>query len=203
MTLETPNRGIYFEKGTDFFRTPEGVQLTLREPLHAVEGFRKTGSGTLALGGDIFFGENGEAEPDGTVNQLKVEEGFVKADSKLGASKLAISFAEGTGIEVDLQPMNPDVAEYGLYLTQTNALTPSADTIQVRFAGADSYQPKNERFSICTVPAEVADSVRGKFVLPSKTWSGYHWKIEEDVPEKDFVRFRAANKKSGFTILLQ
>lgn len=61
MTLETPNRGIYFEKGTDFFRTPEGVQLTLREPLHAVEGFRKTGSGTLALGGDIFFGENGEA----------------------------------------------------------------------------------------------------------------------------------------------
>ncbi|MBQ0032610.1 MAG: hypothetical protein KBT68_07390 [bacterium] len=78
MTLDTENRGIYGAGTMMFFETPADVELAVKQPLRLSGGFYKKGAGTLALGAEISFGADGNAEPDGANSQFNVQQGVVK-----------------------------------------------------------------------------------------------------------------------------
>ena len=133
------------------------AQLTMNGRLH------KYGAGTLALGGPLKFGNAESDEPLASSNLLAVAQGFVKPLAADSFNGMEMTFASGTGIKLDINPQDADLRAYGL--RNTKAVTPfvaAGGTIPVSFDVPEGFAaPEEFSVGIVTVPAAIAESVRG------------------------------------------
>ena len=160
MTLATENRGILMKEGA-YIEVERGKTLTLNEPIRVVNGILKKGSGTLAMGGDVTIGENGDSSPNGMNNKLTVQGGTIKAASTNGISKLAFDFASGTKLELDAFPSDDGVRTAGFYFTGDTAFIAADAKIPLDIAFPNGYViDAKVDVVLCTVKSENADSVK-------------------------------------------
>ena len=162
LTLDAENRGILMKHGA-YFEVESGKTLTLKEPIRAVNGILKKGSGTLAIGGDVTFGEDGATSPDGTNNKLTVQAGTIKAGSTNGIAKLAFDFASGTKMEVDAFPSDEGAATAGFYLAGDTPFTIADAKIPLNVAFPEGYKVEADvNVILCTVKSANVATVTNK-----------------------------------------
>ena len=154
MTLQTENRGIY-GSGSFGFKVPDGVTLTVKEPIRAAYNIYKHGTGTLVLGGAISYGADGTGTSmeDGKV--FYVREGAVAALDDAAVAGLNAVFSNATTIVV-----SPDA---GLVNGFTGTLSVLEDIEtgepgKVTVALADDFAPSGGRQPFSAVIATVPDT---------------------------------------------
>lgn len=100
---------------------------------------------------------------------------WVRALSADAFDGLAITFAEGAKLVVDVDASDSGLARYGI--RNVKAATPFASTategmidVELDFDGAEE---KNLTVGICTVPTSVAPAVKSMLRLSKPAWRGY------------------------------
>lgn len=193
MTLDTENRGIYVN-GKGGFLTPEGVELTVLEPLRVKGEIYKKGPGTLALGGAVSFGEDGTD----TSAAFFVREGAVKALADAAVAGFAYTFSGGTAIALDPQAN----LQRGLFgsLATVNPTDKIGVTL-VPPASADAAM----RFAvpICTVP-EGSPDLSETFVLQrAKGYTAQLVKETVEVDSSNYDRYSVLYESKGLTVFIK
>lgn len=214
MTLQTSGRGILVKDVTSGFDTPEGVTLTVLEPIRSVAGVTKRGSGTLALGGGWYLGENGKGTDDGATTSFRLMDGRLKVVDGVTVKGTKV-FVDGTvSLVVDASATDPVVREYGFFNTNPSSWQIAAGQIvNVELEGAAALRQSGAStlcVPICTVSNEgdgsgtqAADRLRG--CLKLLRVPGYKEKIVEDVPaaHQNMIRFAAVYERKGLMILFR
>ena len=173
-TLERENCGIYV---ADYARIVcnEGITLTVKERVTWNGEIKKLGAGTLAWGGEApYFTTNGGTTPVANKNKLVVAEGALRAASSEAFRGVAVTVADGATLAVDVQAdTESDLARYGMDLRPSgSSLAIEASSIRpVVSVPAGMQKPKQA--AICTVSAEAAAALRGKFGVPVASSRAY------------------------------
>ena len=175
ISLAEPTRGVYVGSKARF-NVQEGHALAISSPLAVNGTLVKEGDGELALGGPLCFGSDGTTTtPTEGKNALTVKAGSVRALSADAFDGLAITFAEGAKLVVDVDASDSGLARYGI--RNVKAATPFASTatdgmidVELDFDGAEE---KNLTVGICTVPTSVAPAVKSMLRLSKPAWRGY------------------------------
>lgn len=139
LVVDEPNRGWTVTCGT--LRAPEGVTFTLKSPLTVVTRLVKDGPGTLALG----CATTGEGKP------FTVEAGYLMPLTATCCAPLAVTFADGAGVELDAA-VEGDVRRTGL-VAQSIALE---GTLKATIRDWDACGEAVVRRAILTVPSTTA-----------------------------------------------
>ena len=149
------NRGIL----VDYFarvKVPEGKTLALNRPVTYNGLLRKEDAGTLALGAAARFKDGKEdTPPAANSNLLHVAAGYVKPTAKGALDGLAITFAEGAGLELDAG------TEYGLYDQKAGGSVTGAD-IPVRI-NLGAWAAGRREFGVGVVTADTKDAAEALF----------------------------------------
>lgn len=119
VTLAEPTRGILIRGKGGCFNVRSGLSAVI-VPSVTYDGIaRKTGGGLLALRGEALFADGKETTlPVSGSNMLAVTEGDLKILGKDACNGLALSFAAGTRLVLDLEPGDADLRKYGLRNTK-------------------------------------------------------------------------------------
>ena len=205
MTYNVANRGLFFDEEGEFIETPEGVEFKFMNNVITRKGFRKKGSGTLALGGTVLVGGSpSDATPtgNGERNKLDIDEGYLKSVNTNSYANLHLTFADGTGIAVDAEPSNPAVAEFGLFAPGAGLFV-AGGTVNVRLDGADALisDGRSVRVPVCTVAAGTADLCSA--LVGVKPASNYTCRIEKETLSSGLIRYSAVFAMQGFAILIR
>ena len=177
VTFSDMTRGIFIGKdgdnegwatnsnGTDSegqFGVNEGDTLTILTQLTMNGRLHKYGAGTLALGGPLKFGTAGSEDPLANSNLLAVAEGFVKPLAADSFNGMEMTFAEGTGIKLDINPGDADLRAYGLRnVKATTPFAASAGTIPVTFDVPEGFvSTQSFTNGVVTVSSANAQTVR-------------------------------------------
>ena len=171
-------RGLFID-GCARFDVSSGKTLTLAQPLTFAGKMRKEGAGTLALGGTVAFTADRLSDPaglDGT-NVLEVVEGAVKPLSMTAANGLAMTFAAGTSLVLDIAPVDADMRRYGLYdvLAATPVtLAPENERLHVTLdvSGAENPEPFYELGLVTVANGTIAESLKGRMAV-ARPWKNY------------------------------
>ena len=147
LVVDEPNRGWTVTYGT--LRAPEGVTFTLKSPLTVGNALVKDGAGTLALG----------CMTTGSDKPFTVREGYLMPLTSTCCAPLAVTFADGAGIELDAMAEG-DVRQTGL-VAQSIALEGS---IKATIRNWDTCGENVVRRAILTVPSTTPD-LKGKIEL--------------------------------------
>ena len=144
MALNAANRGVTID-GFGGFDVGEGKVLTIANPVAlagASGSLIKMGAGSLKIDGVVTR--------EGA-NSIAVNEGWLRAPGEDVSTAADVSFAAGTGLEIDVA----SVSANGLNLTGTAALTFADAKLKVRFANTAEVESAGQDFSvaICTVPS--------------------------------------------------
>ncbi len=208
-TLDDATRGIYFEGDTQVYADP-GRTLALKCPLTFSGTVRKSGSGTLALGGTAkpkFCGATQSVTPLAGTNGLVVTEGWIKPISTNGVDGLAVEFAGG-GIRLDYAPTDAGVAAYGFWNTKWSVPFARAEGVTAKVPVSidmgeltDMPSPVS-RYAICTVAADKAAGVKGMLEV-QRPFKGYVTGIEERVNADGTVTLLAVIKYGGLTMFIR
>ena len=140
LVVDEPNRGWTVMYGT--LRAPEGVTFTLKSPLTVGNELVKDGAGTLALGCTT----TSDNKP------FTVKEGYLMPLTATCCAPLAVTFADGAGIELDAMAEG-DVRQTGL-VAQSIALEGS---IKATIRNWDTCGENVVRRAILTVPSTTPD----------------------------------------------
>ena len=173
-TLERENCGIYV---ADYARIVcnEGITLTVKERVTWNGEIKKLGAGTLAWGGEEpYFTTDGGTTPVANMNKLVIAEGALRAASSEAFHGVAVTVADGATLAVDVQAdTESDLARYGMDLRPSgSSLAIEASSIRpVVSVPAGMQKPKQA--AICTVSAEAAAALRGKFGVPVASSGAY------------------------------
>lgn len=185
MTLKTANRGIYVKDGG--FRVTNDVTLTILEPLRVKNVFLKQGAGTLALGGAISYGTDG----NGTSGSLTVEAGAVTPLCDAAVAGLAVSFAAGTAVTLD-----PTVTTADGF---TGGVTASG-TVAVGMDAAKAVRGTTYTLPICTCASDAPDLT--EVFVPARI-RGYTGRIEKVDAGGDRVRYQLVAEPSGLILFVR
>lgn len=214
MTLQTPGRGILVKETNSGFDTPEGVTLTVLEPIRSVTGVTKRGPGTLALGGGWYLGENGKGTDDGATTSFRLRDGRLKVIDGVTVRGTKV-FVDGmVSLVVDASATDPVVREYGFFNTKQSSWQIAAGKIvNVELEGAAALRQSGTStlcVPICTVSnagdgsgTQAAERLRGCLkLLPVP---GYTGKIVEDVPADypNMIRFTAVYERKGLVLVFR
>ena len=162
-TLERENCGIFVD-GFARIVCNDGITLTVKEKTTWNGELKKLGAGTLAWGGAApSFTTDGGTTPVADKNLLVIAEGTLRPASSEAFRGVAVTIADGAGIGVEVQADDTtDLAQYGMDLRPAgSSLTIDAATLTPSVSVPAGFR-KSVTVAICTVPAEVAASVRGK-----------------------------------------
>ena len=134
----------------------DGKTATLRAPLTLDGTMRKTGGGTLALGGRMRFGLNDNEEdataPTADANAVLVQSGALKAAGADALDGAALSFADGTSLHLDLRPSDEGLRQNGFAFTNALSSVTCAGTLPVVFdGGSDDDVSAGVTVPVCTV----------------------------------------------------
>ena len=208
-TLDDATRGIYFEGDTQVYTDP-GRTLALKSPLTFSGIVRKSGSGTLALGGAVkpkFCGAAQGTTPLAGTNGLLVTEGWIKPISTNGVDGLAVEFAGG-GIRLDYAPTDAGVATYGFWNTKWSAPFARAEGVTAKVPvsidlGALTDMPSPiSRYAICTVAADKAVGVK-EMLEVQKPFRGYVTGVETRANADGTVTLLAVVRYGGLTVIFR
>ncbi len=210
VVLDDMTRGICFE-GNAQLTTPQGQQtLALKSPLTFSGVVRKSGPGTLALGGTAkpkFCGSAQSATPLAGTNGLLVTEGWIRPLSTNGVDGLAVEFAGG-GIKLDRAPSDAGVAAYGFWNTKWSAPFARAEGVTAKVPvmvdmGELTDMPSPvSRYAICTVAADKAAGVKGMLEV-QRPFKGYVTGIEERANADGTVTLLALVRYGGLTMFIR
>lgn len=217
MTLETPGRGITLSGKNVGFCTPDGVTLTVREPIRSVNGIRKSGEGTIAIGGGLAYGLDGKAIDNGSNSVLSWAGGGLKPIDGTTLAGVKVRISNDVKLVLDAAPSDDTVRTYGFFnRKQTSFMFDvGAGSLNVSIDGVESLDSTAMRISlpICTVSndgdttaggVQAADRVRERLrLLPFR--KGYKRRIVEDVPEAypGMVRFSAIYERKGSVFVIR
>lgn len=206
ISLDESTRGIYIGN-MGRIDVPSGKTFAITSPLAVHGEFRKDGSGVLALGGTLSFGESGlDAEPTDGLNVLTIAGGAVKPLSATCCNGLEISLAEGTALRYAVEPAAADLAQSGIVNVKTDTpfLLGAGGLINVQFEFPDPM-PKGGQWNVglVTVKKTVAGGLRGNFrfaTLPR----GYMIQLVEHVNDEDgTVTFAASIARKGIIMVVR
>ncbi len=210
VTFTDQTRGLFID-GCARFDVASGATLKLTQPLTFAGKLRKEGAGTLALGGTLAFTDERLADPaglDGT-NVLEMVAGALKPCSKTGANGLAITFASGASLALDVMPADSDVAKYGLYdvLAETPvALDSGASSIPLTF-DADGIQVPDATYElgVATVKTRALAAALKDSLAPVRPWKNYVVELSlRDNPEDGgSCTVVATVRQSGMAVLFR
>lgn len=170
VTLAEPTRGVFVMGGAQF-TVPDGVKFRIDEPITYGGPVVKLGGGTLVLGGEARF-SNGVSEPAATpvdgCNTLTVSAGALRAATTNALDGLAVTFAAGTALKVDLSAMDMPVRQYGFVSRKTGGalVTQATDgKIHVLFDKESTPVPPTPvcEIALCTVNTDAAQNLAFAF----------------------------------------
>lgn len=192
MTLEAVNRGITID-GYGGFEVAADRVLTIANPvlLAGASGeLIKTGAGSLKIDGNVTR--------EGA-NAIAVREGWLCAPSEDVSTAADVSFASGTGLEIDVE----SVSENGLYLTGSAALSFADAKLPVRFTNTVAAEAARKSFSvaICTLPPGTT-LMEGSFDC-GKPCKGFALSVVRNVLDGGYVRFLADFTHKGLAIIIR
>lgn len=119
VTLSEPTRGLFIKGKGGRFSVENGLSATILPSITYGGVAGKTGRGMLALGGEALF-VDGKATtlPVSGSNVFNVAEGDLKVLNKDACNGLALSFAVGSRLVLDLEPSDENLRKYGLVNTK-------------------------------------------------------------------------------------
>lgn len=171
-------RGLFID-GCARFNISSGKTLTLAQPLTFAGKLRKEGAGTLALGGTVAFTADRLSDPDGLdgTNVLEVVEGSVKPLSKTAADGLAMTFAAGTSLALDIDPADADMRQYGLYdIRESTPVTLASGVaslpVTLDGSGIEEPEPFYELGLVTVKSSTIAEALKGQMAVASP-WKNY------------------------------
>ena len=189
--MNVANRGITVT-GNAGFAVPTTVTLSISNDITWNGTARKTGAGTLAIGGDPRIAS-------GSTAALAVEKGYVKVLSTNALNCVSTTFANGAYLLVD-PAATGDVATFGAV---DLSATPFGGTLPVAFAlpalgDNETYDYSN--VAVCTV----ADATTAEgLTLSAKKIRGHSVKFTIRTNADGTTTVLAAVKASGFVITFQ
>lgn len=197
MTLETENRGIYGASAFGF-DIPDGVTLTVKEPIRLAAALYKHGAGTLTLGGELSFGADGT----GSSGTLYVRDGAIAALDDAAVAGLDVVFSNASTIALS---SDATLARgfNGAISILDNAETGEAGKIFV--APADGFSlPKSGHIVlvVCTLPAAEADLADKIRLVQPFGMQATLVKEQVTVGEAEYVRYSVDYLKKGLMIML-
>ncbi|MCQ2392243.1 MAG: hypothetical protein MJ240_12540 [Kiritimatiellae bacterium] len=181
VTAAEPTRGLCLADRVTF-DVDEAKTLTLAEDLVVSGQIVKMGPGSLRMASPtVRFGNATLEQPVEGLNALEVREGTLEISHPQGVNGLAVTFAAGTSLMVDLWAAE-DLRETGAVNTKcaTPFVAAMADgRIPVSFKPTDSLPDEATLLAICTVAAtaELAFDIPGKF-MRRKVESA--WRMNDD-----------------------
>ena len=190
MTLQTENRGIY-GSGSFGFKVPDGVTLTVKEPIRADYRIYKHGGGDLILGGELSFGASSQ-------KTCHVREGGIGALADAAVAGLDVVFSNATKIVV-----SPDAALVNGFTGVS--FEPADATVSVVLASDFTPPANGEAFTvaIATVPTSEGD-LSSHFALGSL--KGYTGTIVTDsvvVDEVACTRYSVKYTHKGMIVIFR
>ena len=188
----------------------EGKTATLRAPLTLDGTLRKTGDGTLALGGRMRFGLNDDLEdataPTADRNVVLVQSGALKVAGADAIDGAAVSFADGSSLHLDLRPADERMQQNGFAFTNALSSVTCAGTLSVVFDGGSVEDVAvGVTVPICTVDdAAAAATLVGRISACLDTEAKrYHGELAVRENANGTATILATFKTSGLTIIFR
>ena len=201
MTLATANRGIWVDTLGRICVT--NGTFGIMQPIRMTGTIRKEGTGVLALGGPVAFGQGGADAPSGANNVLEVSEGGILPLSTNGFANLAITFAEGSRLIADAVATDADVRTYGLFNTYGAFTLPSDGKLHATIVGGPDGDV-GYSVALCTVTPSAAAALDGNIVVDGIRNRAIAIRSESvTVGEEQMVRFTADVRIAGFTVIFR
>ena len=201
MTLATANRGIWVDTLGRICVT--NGTFGIMQPIRMTGTIRKEGTGVLALGGPVAFGQVGADAPSGANNVLEVSEGGILPLSTNGFANLAIAFAEGSRLIADAAATDADVRSYGLFNTYGAFTLPSSGKLRATIVGGPDGDV-GYSVALCTVTPSAAEALAGNIVVDRIGNRAIAIRQESVmVGEEQMVRFMADVRIAGLTIIFR
>ena len=165
VTLADSTRGITAAGGGLFAEA--GTSFAIREKITFAAPLVKKGGGTVALG----------CEPDvsGGNAALDVQEGYVKPLETNCLAGVALSFAQGTALMMEVPEAGAEgVGRYGI----VNPTLAAGATLRVKVPFASEPQTVGGKLTvpICTVAAASANAMKGRIAV-EKPWKSFVGKV--------------------------
>jgi hypothetical protein len=185
--------------------------LTLTQPLTFAGKMRKEGAGTLALGGTVAFTADRLSDPDGLdgTNVLEMTAGTLKPLSKTAADGLALTFANGTSIALDIVPSNADMAQYGLYNVKADAPVTLADgmstlPVTLNTDGIAEPAPVYELALATVKDRTLATALKGQLSV-TKPWPNYmaELSLRDNPDDGNSCTVVARIRQAGMTVIIR
>ena len=187
--IDDENRGITVEGPTVAFNVDADKELRLETPVAWNSEAKKTGDGTLGLGGTA----------SGDSMNLTVSAGWLKPITAAGTMPLKITMNAGTGLAFDLASADEEVHENGLYVTKAANLTVRGDVLPIRIDG--EFSGSTATIGLLNVPVAMADALEAKLqVLPRKGKVKIVRTLSQDETR---VQFSARVTLGGLILLLK
>lgn len=191
MTLAALNRGILVA-GDAKIDVPDGVTLTVEEPITYSGSLVKVGTGTLVISGAAYFenagGDGVTMEPTSGKNALVLSNGVVQANSAASLSNVVIKAGAGTlALGMPLGERGLERVAFDVSDSVLNVCVPVPE---------DAVET-----CLFTVPAAEAESLEEKVSCIVK--SGVHrarFKVAAEANGDGTVTFKA--RKLGFMIIV-
>ncbi len=207
--LDDVTRGIHLE-GNAQLLADGGQTLALKCPLTFSGVARKSGAGTLGLGGDAkpkFCGAAQSSTPLAGTNGLVVAGGWIQPFSTNGVDGLAVTFAGG-GIRLHGVPSDAGARQYGFWNTKWSVPFARAEgwtdkvPVMIDMSGQSDMPSPVSRYAICTVAAGQADAVKELFAVRAP-FKGYVTDVEKRANADGTVTLLAVVKYGGTTIIFR
>jgi len=194
-TVQTAsNRGLCVTNG--ILRVDEGATAALTAPVTLAGTLRKTGAGTLALGGGIRYAANDDltdaTAPEADKNIVLVQEGTIKGSS---LAQAAVTFSDGTGIAADTASGAMDL---------TGATVTVEGTIYLKADGNTLPEPtQNVTYPIVKVSAAQAAELGDKFKAARSPWRGWPVTLVSETDADGNVTYSVKYEKKGFVMSIR
>ena len=182
--LSGVNYGIAFSGYNNALGVAEGKTFALDAHLRFQStACYKTGAGTLALGGKILYGYDGNYNSDIDTRRfvLQLHEGWLKPYAwNNGASyrNLYINILNDaeTGFAFDLEPTGAQIRTYGMRLDKANAITFGSDTVKCRvkllLPEPAASLARTVTVPVFTVPDALAETLAARIVVEKNYVNG-------------------------------
>lgn len=206
IVVSEPTRGVHF-LGEACVDVPEDMTLTFNQPATWSGRLVKKGKGTLSMGGSVKFTSDQLDDPaglDGT-NILEVVAGSVKPVSTNAFDGLELTFGQGSSLELDLEPSDPGVKDWGLHNVRSSRPFGSMTQIPVTIdPGQRTSLDENVTIGICTVSSEAAKTMTEASFSIARIAKGMKVKqVSRRINANGSVTFMAEIHRPGLVLVVE
>lgn len=202
VTIDQTNLGVGVA-GLARFYVEEDKSLTIKNTLTVSGELRKEGLGTLALGGDVRFGDGSSEDtpPSAGHNILNIKEGTLKVLSKTACDGLTVVFAEGTRLVV---PYDSDAGLCDVKWDTPLTINTADGTLPVEIDLKGTTPTGGFDVAVATVNATAAALLEPSVFAVQKPYKDFNVvQVTKRVNDDGTVVFVASVSPTGFTLLVR